>query len=74
MVKRYDFEIDGCGGCDMCGVTAEECATGDYVLYDDYVKVEKALIMALEAEAQRCVPWDMAKEMAQSALRRILGD
>ena len=50
MVKRYDFEIDGCGGCDMCGVTAEECATGDYVLYDDYDHLRRKANLLLEVQ------------------------
>ena len=40
MVDRFDFEVDSYGGCDMCGARAEKCDTGDYVLYDDYAKIE----------------------------------
>jgi len=40
MVDRYDFDVDSEGGCDMCGAMAEKCNTGDYVLYDDYAKLE----------------------------------
>jgi len=40
MVDRFDFEVDSDGGCDMCGAMAEKCDTGDYVLYDDYAKIE----------------------------------
>ena len=39
-VDRYDFEIDSCGGCDMCGVKAEKCESGDFVLYEDYLLLD----------------------------------
>jgi hypothetical protein len=40
MVDKYDFDVESEGGCDMCGAIAEKCNTGDYVLYDDYAKLQ----------------------------------
>ena len=40
MVDRYDLNTDNYGGCDMCDVSVEEDAKGDYVLYEDYAKLE----------------------------------
>ena len=34
----------------MCGVTAEECDTGDYVLYDDYDHLRRKANLLLEVQ------------------------